>query len=137
MIDRLLIVNSVPQLLTRLVEFLNELGPRAQWNGKGWSKARVSVMTAISRNRSAVIEAISQKDIEEIEGRLKQIVIALKQRNVILLPGGTLERYLPKYTGDHYELTEDAKRQAVGEEIEEMAKAMTATELAARFGGVV
>lgn len=133
-IDRLIAVNPVPQLLTRLVEFLNKLGPRAQWNGKGWSKARVSVMTAISRNRSAVIAAISQTDIEEIEGRLKQIVIALKQINVILLPGGTLERYLPKYAGDHYELTDDAKRKAVGEEIEEMAKARTATELATRYG---
>jgi hypothetical protein len=80
-------------------------------------------MTAISRNRSAVIAAVSQTDVEEIEGRLKQIVAALKQRNVILLPGGTLERYLPKYAGDHYELTDDAKRQAVGAEIEEMAKA--------------
>ncbi len=133
-IDRLLVANPVPQLLTRLVEFLNRLGPRAQWNGKLWAKARVSVMTAISRNRSAVIAAISQTDVEEIEGRLKQIVAALKQRNVILLPGGTLERYLPNYVGDHYELTDDAKRKAVGEEIEEMAKAMTATELATRYG---
>lgn len=133
-IDRLLIVNPVPQLLTRLVEFLRNLGPRAQWNGKGWSKARVSVMTAISRNRPAMIAAISQTDIEEIEGRLKQIVVALKQINVILLPGGTLERYLPKYAGDHYELTDDGKRTAVVEEIEEMAKAMTATELATRYG---
>lgn len=133
-IDRLLAVNPIPQLLTRLVEFLNKLGPRAQWGAKDWSKARVSVMTAISRNRSAMIAAISQTDIEEIEGRLKKIVIALRQRNVILLPGGTLERYLPKYAGDHYELTDDAKRKAVAEEIEEMAKAMTATELATRYG---
>jgi hypothetical protein len=135
-IDRLIAVKSVPQLLTRLVEFLTKLGPRANWNGKGWSKARVSVMTAISRNRSAVIEATSQTDIEEIEGRLKQIVIALKQINVILLPGGTLERYLPKYDGDYYELTDDTKRKAVGEEIEEMAKAMTNTELATRYGAL-
>lgn len=120
-IDRLLAVNPVPETLARLVEFLNGLGPRAQWNVKLWVKARVSVMTAISRNRSAVIAVIPQTDIEDIEGRLKQIVAALKQRNVILLPGGTLERYLPKYTGDHYELTDDAKRQAVSAEIEEMA----------------
>ena len=90
-IDRLLAINPIPQLLTRLVEFLNKLGPRAQWGAKDWSKSRVSVMTAISLNRSAMIAAVSQIDIEEIEGRLKQIVIALRQRNVILLPGGTLE----------------------------------------------
>jgi predicted ATPase len=133
-IDRLLAVSPVPQLLTRLVEFLTKLGPRTQWNGKSWSKARVSVMTAISRNRSTVIAATSQTEVEEIEGRLKQIVAALKQKNVILLPGGTLERYLPKYNGDHYELIDEAKRKAVGDEIEEMAKVMTATELGARYG---
>jgi hypothetical protein len=133
-IDRLLAANPVPETLARLVGFLSELGPRAQWNVKSWAKARVSVMTAISRNRSAVIAAIPQTDIEDIEGRLKQIVAALKQRNVILLPGGTLERYLPEYAGDHYELTDDAKRQAVAAEIEEMAKPMTAAELAAKYG---
>jgi len=133
-IELLLAVNPAPQLLTRLVEFLSKLGPRPQWGAKDWSKARVAVMTAISRNRSAVITAISPTDIEEIEGRLSQIVIALKQRNVILLPGGTLERYLPKYTGDHYELTDDAKRKAVVAEIEEMAKPVTPAELATRYG---
>jgi len=134
MIDQLITLNPAPQSLIRLVEFLAKLGLRAQWNGKSWSKARVAVMTAISRDRSAIIAAISQTAVEEIEGRLKQIVYALKQINIILLPGGTLERYLPKYAGDHYELTDDAKRKAVEEEITEMAKAMTATELATRYG---
>ena len=133
-IDRLLVVNPISQPLARLVEFLKGLGPRAQWNGKLWAKARVSVMTAISRNRPALIAAVHQTDVEDVEGRLKQIVAALKQRHVILLPGGTLERYLPTYAGDHYELTNDAKRQAVRAEIEEMAKAMTTAELAARYG---
>jgi predicted ATPase len=133
-VEQLFAANTVPQPLTRLIEFLNKLGPRIHWNKKTWSKARVAVMTAISRERTAVIAATSQTNIEEIEGRLKQIVDALKQRNILLLPGGTLERYLPKYAGDHYELTNDAKRKAVKEEIEEMSKAMTATELAARYG---
>ena len=133
-IDQLIAVSPIPQPLTRLVEILTKPGPRAHWNGKTWSKARVSVMTAISRNRPAIVAAVSQTNIEEIEGRLKQIVLALKQVNIILLPGGTLERYLPKYAGDHYEFTNDAKRKAVEEEIEEMAKAMSATELATRYG---
>lgn len=61
-------------------------------------------------------------------------MVALKQSNVILLPGGTLERYLPKYTGDHYELEGDAKRKAVEEEIQEMASPMTPAELRTRYG---
>ncbi len=133
-IDRLLALNPVPHSLIRLVEFLTELGPRAQWDSKAWSRGRVAVMTAISRYRAEVIGALSQTDIEEIEGRLKQIVTALKQRNINLLPGGTLERYLPKYTGDDYKLEDAAKRKAVGEEMEEMAKAMTASDLASRYG---
>jgi hypothetical protein len=133
-IDQLLALNPVPQPLSRLVEFLTGLGPRAQWNGTLWKKARVAAMTAISRNRPAVIASISETDAEEIEGRLRQIVAALKQRNVILLPGGTLERYLPKYAGDYYELTDEAKRQAVTAEIEEMARPLTAADLGNRYG---
>ncbi|HMH18735.1 MAG TPA: AAA family ATPase [Burkholderiales bacterium] len=133
-VDRLLALNPVPQPLARLAEFLTEIGPRAQWKKNAWSKARIAVMTAISRSRSALIAAVSQTAVEEIEGRLRQLVIALKQRNVILLPGGTLERYLPKYTGDHYEISDEDKRQAIDGEIEEMSKAMTTTELAARYG---
>jgi hypothetical protein len=133
-IAQLISANAVPQPLVRLVEFLKELGPRNSWDGKLWSKARVSVMTAISRNRQAVVSAVSQIVVEEIEGRLKQIVTALMKKNVILLPGGTLERYLPKYTGDHYELADDAKRQAVLMEIEEMSKPMAAAELKERYG---
>lgn len=132
-IDQLIEVTSVPEL-TRLIEFLNKLGPRTDWNGKTWSKARMATMIAISRNRPAIVSVISQTAIEEIEGRLKQIVTALKQKNIILLPGGTLERYLPKYVGDHYQLTENAKRKAVSEEIEEMAKTMSPLEMETRYG---
>jgi len=133
-IEQLLVTNPTPELLTRLIAIFNKLGPKTQWVPKDWSKARVAVMTAISRNRSAVIEAISETEVEEIEGRLTRIVDTLRQRNIILLPGGTLERYLPKYSGDYYELTDEAKRKAVGDEIEEMAKTMTDAELAARYG---
>ena len=133
-IDQLLAVDPAPQPLSRVVEFLSEIGPRARWGPKDWSKARIAVMTAISRNRSAVIAAICQTDIEDVEGRLAQIVIALKQKNVILLPGGTLERYLPKYAGDYYELTDDAKRKAVVAEMAEMAKPLTPCDLATRYG---
>jgi hypothetical protein len=98
-IDRLLAVSPAPAALARLVEYLSGLGPRERWKGKVWAKARVAVLTAISRDRAAVVTTIPQADVEEIEGRLNQIVSALRQRNIVLLPGGTLERYLPKYPG--------------------------------------
>ena len=134
MIDQLLALSPDAPPMSRLLGFLNGLGPRAKWNGTHWKKARVAVMTAISRDRAAVTTITSPTDVEEIEGRLRQIVSALKQRNVILLQGGTIERYLPKYAGDHYELTDEAKKQAVGAEIEEMSKSLATPDLANRYG---
>jgi hypothetical protein len=136
LIDQLLSAPGVPQPLNRLVQFLKSLGPRTQWDGKLYAKARVSVMVGISRYRTEVVSAVSEAVVAEIEGRLGQIVAALKQRNIHLLPGGTLERYLPKYSGDHYELSDEAKQQAVVAEIEEMAKPQTDAGLASRYGAL-
>ena len=90
-------------------------------------------MTAISRHRTDVSSATSEVDVADVEARLGKIVTALKQRNVNLLPGGTLERYLPNYSGDHYDLSDGAKRDAVSAEIGEMAKPMTASDLSTRY----
>jgi len=135
LVDRLITLSPVPPELSRLVQYLIKLNPRAAGsNNKPWARARVAVMTAISRHRSAVAAATSEADIEDVEGRLSQIVTALRQKKVFLLPGGTLERYLPKYTGDHYELTDDAKRKAVLDEIEEMGKGMNDAQLKSSYG---
>jgi len=133
-IDRILNASKVPEILERLAAFLKGLGERSAWDGKKWAKARVSLLTAISRYKAEVESLTSKEDVAEIEGRLKQIVAALKQKNINLLPGGTLERYLPAFTGDPYELTDDAKRQAVMDEIEELAKATSESHLSIRYG---
>lgn len=133
-IDRLLSSTAPPQSLARLFEFLRDLGRRDTWDGKRWARARVSAITAISRQRGELVNLTSEDDIADVEARLRQIVAALRQKNIHLLPGGTLERYLPNYCGDHYNLSEDAKRQAVAAEIEEMAKPMTEEVLSSRYG---
>ena len=133
-IDQLLAVSTPPPSLTRLLVFLRGLGLRATWDGKRWARARVSIITAISRHRADVAGLTSEAEVADVEARLRQIVAALRQKNINLLPGGTLERYLPKYGGDHYELTDEAKRQAVAAEIEEMAKPMTEADLSSRYG---
>lgn len=135
-IDQLHGASPVPPALNRLVDYLSRLGPRDPWSSKTWVKARVSVLTAISRDHAAVDKAPFHDDVKDIEGRLNQIAAALKQVNVFLLPGGTLERYLPEYSGDPYEPTDEAKRQAVYREIEELGKGMTAEQLAARYKGL-
>jgi AAA domain, putative AbiEii toxin, Type IV TA system len=133
-IDDLLKEGSVPDALARLVDFLKELGPRQNWTPKTWARGRVAVLTAISRLKTAVISRVREGLVPEIEGRLKQIVVALGSRNVHLLAGGTIERYLPAYGGDFYVLSDEAKRQAVTDEIGEMSKQMTPTALLDRYG---
>lgn len=136
LIKQLLSITTIPPSLNRLVEFLKSLSPNPgiQWDKKNLAKARVSVMTAISRHRNDIVSTTTEPNIKDIEGRLCQIVAALKQKNVFLLPGGTIERYLPNYSGDHYKLDDGAKRNAVVSEIEEMAKKLSESELAVRYG---
>jgi hypothetical protein len=134
LIDQVVASTTIPAPLIRLAEFLKSLGPRTNWDGKRWAKARVSVLTAMNRYPSAFVAATSPADVADIQGRLKQIVGALGAKNINLLPGGTLERYLPSYAGDAYELTDDAKRDAVAAEIEEMAKGLTEDQMSSRYG---
>ena len=131
LIDRLLTV-SLTGRLTRLGDFLQGLGKRERWEKGQWAKARTAVMTAISRYRED-IASVSNEDVVDIEGRLGQIVAALKEKNIHLLPGGTIERYLPCYRGNEYELAENAKQQAVSDEIQELSKSLTEEELSSRY----
>ena len=111
---------GLPSNLTSLGEFLNGLGSRSQWGNNGWPKARVAVMTAISRYREDMISATSQSRIAVIEGRRDQILQSLKERNIYVLPGGTLERYLPHFSGDEYRPNDATKKTAVEAELLEI-----------------
>jgi len=135
-IDSLLAADPVPAPCSPLIAFLRSLGRREDWNGENWAKARIAVMTTISRNRDDMVQALSQTDVEEIEGRINKIIAALHAKNVFLLPGGTLERYLPSYTGDPYVLADDAKRKAVVSEIQLMADGMTGVDMEDRYGAL-
>ena len=133
LVDQLL-ASSLPANLAQLGAFLGTLGDRCQWKQQEWAKARTAVMTAISRYRENVVSVSSSQVVESIEGRLDQILSALHKKNVHVLPGGTLERYLPHYQGDEYELTPSAKRDAVNKEMEEMTSITTTAALAKRYG---
>lgn len=129
----LLLKAVLPKQLTRLGDFLRTFGDRKSWDKGQWAKARMAVMTAISLYKEDV-ESISKEDVADIKGRLKQIVTTLKGKNIHLLPGGTIERYLPCYCGDKYELTDDAKRRAISDEIQKLSKPLTEKELLSRYG---
>ncbi len=132
LIDQLL-KGTLSTQLVQLGNFLSDLGKRDQWDKGQWAKARTAVMTAISLYREDV-ESVSKEDVADIEGRLGQIIVALKEKNIHLLPGGTIERYLPSYKGDDYKLAEDTKQQAVSDEIQKLWGPMTEAELSSRYG---
>jgi hypothetical protein len=132
-IDRVIAETSLIQL-EPLVTFLKELGDRKSWDKQSWKKARVAIVTAVSRSRSDLVAVLGLKIVQEIEGRIRLIVTALKVRKINLLPGGTLERYLPSYAGSHYALFEEAKRNAVRDELELLARPLSCAELQSRYG---
>ena len=130
-----LLANPVRCPLEPLVDFLRKFGhQRLKWGPQSLPKARTAVMTALSRHREDLIAVVSEEDVEDVEGRLRQIVEVLKATNIHLLPGGTLERYLPCHTGGEYKLDGDAKRRAVDDEVKELSQPLTETELSCRYG---
>ena len=134
MVDTIL-ANPVSPHLETLTKFLQGFGPnRHHWDPTSLPKARIAVMTAISRYRDDMVSVSKQEDIADIEGRLGQIVATLKEKNIHLLSGGTIERYLPHYEGDEYRLSNEAKQKAVLAEIEEMSNLTTKDDLSNRYG---
>ena len=132
-IDRIF-ANGVPSKLEPLVKYLHSFGPhRSKWDKQNLRKARTSVVTATSRYRQDMVSVLSEEEVSDIEGRVEAIVAVLKERNIHLLPGGTLERYLPSYSGDEYAPTEDAKQRALDDEIQVLSKPTTEAGLAARY----
>ena len=122
--------------LDDLMMFLKGLGNRKKWNSAQHAKGRTAVLTAISLHHADMVRAASRPAIMGIEGRLRQIVTALREKNVHLLPGGTIERYLPSYLGSAYDLTDAAKQKAVLQELSELARPYTESELASRYGAL-
>ena len=129
-----LLGETLPQSLEPLSTFLSGLGDKNQWKQEHWKRARTAVMTAISRHREDMVSAMSLPLVEDIEGRRTKILSVLSAKNIQVLPGGTIERYLPSYKGDEYKLTPDAKVQAITTEIQEISKLSEEEELTKRYG---
>ena len=133
LIDQLLAKPSQQEHLTGLNDFLRSLGAMP-WDRGKLARARTAVMTAISRHREDVVSVASPQLVADIEGHREQILTALKQKNISVLPGGTIERYLPHYMGDEYRLNEEQKRKAINSEIEELANLSNEEGFVARYG---
>lgn len=128
--------NDMPQDIKELGAFLKSLSvkERKDWSNEALGKARVAVLTGISRFREAMVELLTEKVVASAEGRLNKIAEALSQKNIHLLTGGTLERYLPSYTGNPYELKESSKNATIDQEILYLSGNSSQAELKARYG---
>lgn len=125
--------DPLPTQLKPLGDYLIGLGEQP-WDSGKWGKARTAVMTAISRYREQIVSVLSETAIADIEGRRNQVIGALEEKNIHVLPGGTLERYLPSYAGGEYQLNENAKTNAVQAEVQILADPTTDCALAERYG---
>lgn len=77
-------------------------------------------MTEISRNRNEIVSIVPEQTVEDIEGRWQKILVILAEKNIHVLPGGTIERYLPCFAGDLLAPKPDAKQNAVAAELKEL-----------------
>ena len=127
--------------LETLGRFFRKFGAdRKKWKKDQLARARVATMTMISRNRDAIVLIVSQDTVGEIEGQWQQILTILAKKNIHVLPGGTIERYLPCFTKDPLDPKPEAKRNAVIDELRELQRIHESdglsreTKLADRYG---
>ena len=114
---------------------------RDVWGKDEFARARVLTMTALDlyRDRFASLvrnDAGIKSVIKDVEGRWKTILHILAEKNIYVLPGGTLERYLPCFAGDRLEPKPDGKRKAIDAELQELQRIeeFGEDELLARYG---
>lgn len=109
--------------------FTNLGADRTKWEKDHLRKARMATMVMVSRNRDAIVSIVPENTVEDIEGRLQVILGILADRNIHVLPGGTIERYLPCFAGDPLDPKPEAKRSAVISEVQEMQRICDSNDL--------
>ena len=109
--------------LERLRRLFNTLGEnREEWDKQKRAKAWITTMTAISLHRDEIASKVPARTVEDIEGRWQKILDILAEKNIHVLPGGTIERYLPCFCGDRLQPTQEAKRNAVNGELKALQR---------------
>lgn len=129
-------VGGCGSTISELKAFIESLVQDGELANKQLARARVAVLIDLAGRRSMVTAAIGEALASDIEGRLAQIINLLSAKNVFLLPGGSLEHYLPSYSGPRYALNDELKRRAVEEEVVSLASGYFDGHLAERYGAL-
>lgn len=133
-IPKIIAASTDDENIKKLQVYIATLGPKENWKNEHLAKARTAIMTAISRIRDSMKVILSDAQVTEAEGRINKIVEALKTSNILLLRGGTIERYLPSYTGDFYLLQDSAKKKSVDDEVIFLQNSILMSSLESRYG---
>lgn len=134
LIDKLIASQEKPPSLQPLLNYLTDLGVRKDWTPNKYAKGRVAVLSAISLFRPDLVSILGHIEVESVEGQLSQICAALQVCNVLLLPRGAIELYMPSYTGDSYKIPPEAKNSALSSEIQVLADGLTCENMQDRYG---
>lgn len=105
-------IKDINSLNPKFIELQNYLKKVLESDDKKerLKKARLAVLIHIDKYRQTIVDEITELSVLEIEGKLNNILGALKSQDVFLLKGGALEHYLPTYTGNIYEINDSIKR---------------------------
>lgn len=103
-------------------------------NKDGLKKARIAILIHLDKYRLTLVGILTELKVLEIEGKLQNILEALKAQSVFLLKGGALEHYLPSYTGNIYDVNDSVKKQTIEKEIEFLFSSLNIEELENRYG---
>lgn len=118
--------------LLKLIEYIDKT--LASSDKDKTKKTRVAFLVHLNKHRESLVNFFTEIKITAIEGKLNNIVSALKEQNVYLLKGGALEHYLPSYTSNIYQIDESKKKEALETELSKLFTDLTEPELASRYG---
>lgn len=96
-------------------------------------RRRVAVLIALAE-KAEDVRIVLGDTIDTIQGFLRAVLDHLSAVDIHVLPGGSLENYLPGYTGNRFKVPDEAKRSAALEEQSWLASSRDSSELAARYG---
>lgn len=136
LINSILATNPIDDALAPLRSFLNSLVVDGRIDGPKLPRARVALLIQLAADKSSLTNVAADTSLNLIEAKLKQLAMALEERNVFLLTEGALEHYLPSYQGDKFFLSVGSKRQVVEEEIRKLSCGMNAAQIKARYRGL-
>jgi predicted ATPase len=128
--------NPITEQDKGLREYIESLAVDGEIKDKNLARARNAVAMDTARRRNEVSSIIGETNLKDIEGRISRIVDILSAKNVLVLPGGAIEHFLPSYTGNPYKLEDAAKRRAVEAEVTLLSSNSVAEGLALRYGAL-